>query len=108
MVFARGDARCALALALALHAAGRRPELEVVTQVQRQAQGVEPRSEVRRGRRDPDRCPGALDPHSPMACAAAAMSASITVGVRSCWDRAVSMSFSPLPVTVTEIGRAHV
>src|SRR5690625_6076067 len=89
MVFARVVTRCALALDLDPHASGGRLELEVVTQVQRQAQGVEPRSEVRRGRRDPDRCPGALDPHSPMACAAAAMSASITVGVRSCWDRAV-------------------
>src|SRR5690625_7667456 len=98
MVFARVVTRCALALDLDPHASGGRLELEVVTQVQRQAQGVEPRSEVRRGRRDPDRCPGALVPRSPMAWAAAAMSASLTVGVMSWWDRAVALSVSALPV----------
>src|SRR5699024_4569429 len=86
-----------------LETAGGRADAQLVAQVQRQAQGVEARAEVRGGRGDLHGHLRVLDPHSPMASAAAAMSTGTTVGVRSCWVRAVSVSFRPLPVTVIAI-----
>src|SRR5690606_21325182 len=100
VVLAVRDAARSLAGDLDLHGAGGRLDAQLIAQVQGEAERVVAGAEVRGGRRDLHRHARVLDPHRPMASAAAWTSTGTTVGVRSCRVSAVSMSFSPLPVTV--------